>query len=1854
MGEVRSAGRLNGYEHHEHRRRGRKFRGFSRALGFGAMPTDPIRRRSTGWGHVRLSMTQLMLAVLLVSAGTANAQTEEERYEVETERYSGTMTVGVDGDVNGFRGGHATTSIGSLSGSGSFSIVFNQQTRTFFTRELTVDDTADEVEVLISPNILRDQLQALRVYIGEHAYSLENATRSTETFTINGTPQNGFRYTWSSTDLPDLSDGDSVAVRVVTVTTQRRTVTTVWAAEMTVGSSPSNDKGYNVATSGHYGSMSTNAFTLDGDGYEVWTLKYSPLDLELYINPGARSTFEDATMRLYVGEESYEFGDARFRIGQTFIQGQTRDYNLLEWRLDSADIPALTNGQKVQVRIAWVGTDLPTYEFEVWSANMTVGTFRNTSLNINYAGYSNAAWDSGGRTGSLSDNNFMLGSQTYHIRQFQTLSGSGVPSSYLTLNITPRAQAVFDNAPMTLQVGNISYPFDDLVHHNGSFSTHRWSSLRWFEDFPTLTNGDSVRVRIIRGTESVPENPMEPDEIPTAGIPDEPTPDQTALVSGTMTVGVSTVRRYETRGYSTRGSGTDPNLGSLSSTAFRYGGQAYRITSLHAYRDDHRPIGGVVHTGLLLSFDRLMPGYAHQGLHARGSGADNRALRLELGGTVYDFASGVPQWDCGVGGSNCRFQQIRWKNRAPPLTQGQRVSVRLVARDTGFEGTPRAASGETTLLSGNMVAGRFTTSWTRYLGYIPQLSIGSLTGGRRFQIGELSLILKRLNVQRNNRYRHGRLYLELIADPEGGNAIAFENAGFVLRMGTQSFSAQDADYSTVLYDDHPELVRENTLIRWNGTSTNPIPTLPVGSVTKVLMTVSETSGQEQEPDTEPVTPFTAAFTDVPPGHDGKTTITIGLEFSEEPVAFNATVLEGDREGNGSVLDLENAVVRSAVRKVSGENRRWTITLEPLGFDEVSFGLLPATDCNAANAICAPGTPRNRPLAYGTFQLLWGPPGISVVDADVVEGDGTTLDFTVAMRPPAGENVTVDYTTSDDTATAAADYTAASGTLTFAPGDVEKTVSVAVLDDTTGNEGTETLTLTLSDVSGGNAYLADATATGSIADDDVTSSGVVRDDGDNDDPPTTTKGQRVLSVTDASADEGGTASFEIELDAVSETPVSVDYATSDGTATAGADYTAASGTLAFKAGETAKTVDVAVLDDAEAEDEETFLLTLSKPSGATLANATATGTIAANDAPNPPVAVAFEEVPAGHNGGRFWVRVTMGEEIEGLGHAWVRDTLVTVTGATVERAKRTDPPSNIGWRLEVAPVDAGTDVVLTVAATVLPGGKAVEAGAVATVTGQSLSVADVAAAEGGTASFAVTLDRGALRTVTVDYATADGTAVAGSDYTAAAGTLTFAPGTSRATVAVAVLDDTTSEFEETFSLTLSNPSGAGLDDTTATATINDDDAPTVRLREVPTEHDGNSTFTVELAFSEEIADIGYAWVRDSLVTVTNGTVEKARRADPPSNLEWELDIEPDGSVDVTLAVADGLTLPDGRNLIGGDTVTVQGPAPRTASSRRATVTLTWGSPRDEFGTSLGSDWIVSVNGVPRPVAAAEIERSRATLMLSAPVAPGDAVAVGYVGSAMHPLADATGQVRSAPWYDLPVENTTGVSGLRLGAASIRYAPHADPNLAALDSAVVLNASGAGLTDVQAFTRLTALERLDLSNNHVVDLSPLAQLTSLKWLDLSGNRVVDLSPLARLTSLERLDLSGNTVEDLSPLAQLTLLKRLDLSDNQVTDLWPLVRLNHLERLDLSRNRVADASSLAELNTLKVLLLDRNAVTDVSPFAQLASLENLGLAHNRVTKATALQELTLLRRLDLDGNPVRDPSPLGDATGVAGAAR
>ncbi len=217
-----------------------------------------------------------------------------------------------------------------------------------------------------------------------------------------------------------------------------------------------------------------------------------------------------------------------------------------------------------------------------------------------------------------------------------------------------------------------------------------------------------------------------------------------------------------------------------------------------------------------------------------------------------------------------------------------------------------------------------------------------------------------------------------------------------------------------------------------------------------------------------------------------------------------------------------------------------------------------------------------------------PKALSVADV-VTDESARQAVFTVNLSGESSKTVTVDYATSDGTATNGADYTGGSGSLTFAPGDTEKTVSFGILDDSL-DEDDEIFTLTLSDPV--NATLEVSVATALIVDDD--------------DAPG-------LSMADVTvAEDIGTVELTASLSGPSGKTVSVDYATSDGTAVSGSDYEAVSGSLVFAPGETEKTISISIVDDAEIESEESFTVRLGGESNVLLADASALVTIEDDD------------------------------------------------------------------------------------------------------------------------------------------------------------------------------------------------------------------------------------------------------------------------------------------------------------------------------------------------------------------------------------------------------------------------------------------------------------------------------------------------------------------------------------------------------------------------------------------------------------------------------------------------------------------
>jgi Calx-beta domain/Glucose / Sorbosone dehydrogenase len=333
-----------------------------------------------------------------------------------------------------------------------------------------------------------------------------------------------------------------------------------------------------------------------------------------------------------------------------------------------------------------------------------------------------------------------------------------------------------------------------------------------------------------------------------------------------------------------------------------------------------------------------------------------------------------------------------------------------------------------------------------------------------------------------------------------------------------------------------------------------------------------------------------------------------------PVGFVFPVLEKTHGGDGFCAITGGYVVRDpALPELNGQYVYGdfckpglrAVTLTPGGATGdrslnlfvdglASFG---EDGCGRVYAVSLNG-PLYRLATTGTCagpSIPFSSPAVSIDDATVNEGNVAT--FQVSLNSTSTSTVTVDYTTADGTAKAPGDYTSTSGTLSFAPGETSKTITVPVAGDTI-DEPDETFVVHLSNAV--NVSIADGEGTGTIADDDPAPS---------------------LSIDDATVNEGDSGSspmtFTVSLAGQTERTVTVSYGTADGTATAPGDYTSTSGTLSFAPGETTKTISVAVAGDTIDEADETFAVNLTDAVDASIADGEGAGTITDNDEPLPP-------------------------------------------------------------------------------------------------------------------------------------------------------------------------------------------------------------------------------------------------------------------------------------------------------------------------------------------------------------------------------------------------------------------------------------------------------------------------------------------------------------------------------------------------------------------------------------------------------------------------------------------------------------
>src|SRR3954454_19867562 len=255
------------------------------------------------------------------------------------------------------------------------------------------------------------------------------------------------------------------------------------------------------------------------------------------------------------------------------------------------------------------------------------------------------------------------------------------------------------------------------------------------------------------------------------------------------------------------------------------------------------------------------------------------------------------------------------------------------------------------------------------------------------------------------------------------------------------------------------------------------------------------------------------------------------------------------------------------------------------------------------------------VGVGTIKNDDALPALSISDVTLAEGNSgaTSFNFTVTLTPASAFPVTINYATADDTAIAGPDYQPTSGSLTFAPGQTTKPVTVLVNGEVT-TEPNEDFFVNL--YNPGNASVSDAQGQGNITNDDANPS---------------------ITINDPSVVEGNTGNnpnmnFVITLSNPTSITLSVPFSLANGTATVGSDYQTNSGSFSVFPGSLTASVSVGVIGDVNVESDETFFMNLGSLAGATIAKPQGVGTIINDDGlASPGISISDVTVTEGNSG-----------------------------------------------------------------------------------------------------------------------------------------------------------------------------------------------------------------------------------------------------------------------------------------------------------------------------------------------------------------------------------------------------------------------------------------------------------------------------------------------------------------------------------------------------------------------------------------------------------------------------------------------
>ncbi|MDH5392241.1 MAG: hypothetical protein OEY11_03540, partial [Gammaproteobacteria bacterium] len=445
----------------------------------------------------------------------------------------------------------------------------------------------------------------------------------------------------------------------------------------------------------------------------------------------------------------------------------------------------------------------------------------------------------------------------------------------------------------------------------------------------------------------------------------------------------------------------------------------------------------------------------------------------------------------------------------------------------------------------------------------------------------------------------------------------------------------------------------------------------------------------------------------------------------------------------------------------------------------------------------------------------------------VAENGITATITVSRSGGSDGAVAVNYASANGTAIAGSDYTSASGTLNWANADsADKTFTVSITDDAL-YELDETLNLSISGATNG-AALGTSSATLTIAANDAA-------------PGTLAFSSSSYSV----AENGTTATITVSRSGGSDGAVAVNYASANGTATAGADYASASGTLNWANADSAsKTFTVSITDDAIYEGNETISLSLNtETGGSTLGTSTANLTIVENESSPSGGSLTFSTTSyttSEANSTLSLIVRRIGGSAGAVSVDYITSNITAAAGSDYSGASSvlnwadgdsTDKSINItisndsvyepteSFKVTLSNVSSGASIGNSIATINITDDDAVPG--TLSLSSSTYSVQE----NNSVATLTVNRSGGSNGAVSVNYASANGTAVAGSDYSPATGSLTWADGDSASkSFIVVITNDTAYEADETLTLNLSGATnGAALGTSSAVLTILGNDA-----------------------------------------------------------------------------------------------------------------------------------------------------------------------------------------------------------------------------------------------------------------------------------------------------------------------------------------------------------------------------------------------------------------------------------------------